>query len=442
VTMHTQAARHVRAWLPAPPPPRSPSLPRGTRPRPPSLGSPPDWLKAASLAMGVLVGGCYTPAPVFILQGPPEAVEVTGAPPEARLEIPPAPPDESYLWQPGYWNWDGGEYQWQEGMWMPPRDGYVLLGASYNFFGGCWHYRAPYWCPSRMCGATGHPRPTVAWHRETGPTYRPAVPNRVVNAPPTVQGPVANAPATHQNPVANAPATVQNPVVNAPPTPTTHRPPVAMEPAAHRQTIVLRDEPEPRAAIGDDRPTAPRPPTNLRTLPDYRGSHGSRPVFGDDPDAVRRPPAGFRTDSTGAVMVDHRGSGAARTVSFGGNSGTTQVVVVGRPDRPSMRQFSSPTSITGPAVTSPVYHAFTPVSPSVYHAPAPVYRSPIYQAAPPSYHPPVHYSPPQQVYYHPSSSRSVSAPVMPSVSGGARMGGHTGGHSFGGGGGHGGGGRR
>ena len=116
------------------------------------------FLISLPLALCSWLGGCYVPPPVYVLQAPPEQVQVAEAPPEPRLEIPPPSPDESYLWQPGYWNYDGSEYRWQEGAWMPPRDGYVLMGASYDFFGGCWHFRAPYWCPARRCGA-GHSGP-------------------------------------------------------------------------------------------------------------------------------------------------------------------------------------------------------------------------------------------------------------------------------------------
>ena len=58
----------------------------------------------------LLVAACRMPPPVYMIQGRPQPTQVPYAPPAPRLEVPPAPPDESYVWQDGYWSWDGSEY--------------------------------------------------------------------------------------------------------------------------------------------------------------------------------------------------------------------------------------------------------------------------------------------------------------------------------------------
>lgn len=50
------------------------------------------------------------------------------APIESAPAIPPVPPERipsppeanvTLIWQPGHWDWDGQQYRWSEGRWVP-----------------------------------------------------------------------------------------------------------------------------------------------------------------------------------------------------------------------------------------------------------------------------------------------------------------------------------
>src|ERR1700732_3205919 len=41
------------------------------------------------------------------------------APPVPGVEAVPAPPAPGYVWQPGYWSWNGVQYVWVPGTYVP-----------------------------------------------------------------------------------------------------------------------------------------------------------------------------------------------------------------------------------------------------------------------------------------------------------------------------------
>ncbi len=46
-------------------------------------------------------------------------------PPPLRVEIIPSPPQGSYVWQPGHWDWAGGNnYRWDPGRYVYRQAGY------------------------------------------------------------------------------------------------------------------------------------------------------------------------------------------------------------------------------------------------------------------------------------------------------------------------------
>lgn len=45
-------------------------------------------------------------------------VVVGFAPPAPVVEVVPAPPAPGYVWQPGYWSWNGVQYVWVPGAYV------------------------------------------------------------------------------------------------------------------------------------------------------------------------------------------------------------------------------------------------------------------------------------------------------------------------------------
>jgi hypothetical protein len=60
----------------------------------------------------------------------------------------PPPPDDGYLWTPGYWAWGPGGYYWIPGTWVsPPRVGVLWTPGYWAFGGGVYLFHAGYWGP-------------------------------------------------------------------------------------------------------------------------------------------------------------------------------------------------------------------------------------------------------------------------------------------------------
>jgi hypothetical protein len=73
-------------------------------------------------------------------------VVISQPPPPRRPEVVPAPPGPYYVWQPGYWSWQGrwvwinGSYLmpprpravWRPGYWAPHGRGYVWIGGHWR----------------------------------------------------------------------------------------------------------------------------------------------------------------------------------------------------------------------------------------------------------------------------------------------------------------------
>lgn len=72
---------------------------------------------------------------------------VVGIPPPAPLvETPPLPPPGGYVWQPGYWSWDGVRYVWVPGAYIArPRPYAVWVPGRWVRRGGGWFWIAGRW---------------------------------------------------------------------------------------------------------------------------------------------------------------------------------------------------------------------------------------------------------------------------------------------------------
>ena len=71
-------------------------------------------------------------------------VEIGVAPPAPRVEVVPAPRD-GYIYEKGHYGWDGRQYVWTEGQFIPKREGREWRSYVLEQRGNKWHYRAGHW---------------------------------------------------------------------------------------------------------------------------------------------------------------------------------------------------------------------------------------------------------------------------------------------------------
>ena len=67
------------------------------------------------LTLGFLLGGCAEPQPqVVYVPSPPVVTAPPPTPPPEAVVVSPGP---AYVWQPGYWSWQG-RWVWIRGAWV------------------------------------------------------------------------------------------------------------------------------------------------------------------------------------------------------------------------------------------------------------------------------------------------------------------------------------
>src|ERR1700745_3856681 len=88
-------------------------------------------------------------AALMLVAGPGVAragVVVGFAPPAPVVETVPVPPAPGYVWQPGYWSWNGVQYVWVPGVYvMPPYARAVWVPGTWVGRGGGWVGPAGHW---------------------------------------------------------------------------------------------------------------------------------------------------------------------------------------------------------------------------------------------------------------------------------------------------------
>ena len=73
-------------------------------------------------------------------------VYVTLAPPAPVVETRPAMPGSGYVWTPGFYNWNGSNYVWNNGAWVtPPRHHHHYVSGAWVHSHHGWYYRQGYW---------------------------------------------------------------------------------------------------------------------------------------------------------------------------------------------------------------------------------------------------------------------------------------------------------
>lgn len=73
-------------------------------------------------------------------------VIVTQAPPPVRVETQTVAPGPAYIWQKGYWRWNGARYAWVPGHWVQrPRPAAVWVEGHWIRRGGGWVWVGGHW---------------------------------------------------------------------------------------------------------------------------------------------------------------------------------------------------------------------------------------------------------------------------------------------------------
>jgi len=77
---------------------------------------------------------------------PAQALDITlnFAPPAPRYENVP-PPRYGYVWESGYWQWNGRRHVWVAGHWERARPGYAYVGPRWVESNGRWQYQERRW---------------------------------------------------------------------------------------------------------------------------------------------------------------------------------------------------------------------------------------------------------------------------------------------------------
>ncbi|HKT18430.1 MAG TPA: hypothetical protein VJR47_10340 [Stellaceae bacterium] len=79
------------------------------------------------------------------------ALAQTAPPPPLQTEVIPIPPPPGayarpWVWQPGYWRWNGREYRWVAGHYVRgPRAGAIWIPGEWVVVRGRYVWRAGHW---------------------------------------------------------------------------------------------------------------------------------------------------------------------------------------------------------------------------------------------------------------------------------------------------------
>ena len=277
-------------------------------------------------ALGLMgLGGCHAPPPVYIVQAAPQQLPVPTRPPEVQQEIRPSCPDEGWIWITGYWHWDGDEYQWVDGAWVPPRQGYSYYSANYLLINNQWMYQAAYWYPSHLprpggshLGYGGHG--SYQGHQGHQGHKGHTGSGTYGGQDTTPQGSDTPGKVRVSAPAANGQDTPGKVRVSAPPAPTGVDPDRRQKPPqggpgdnkaggawtrknkGQDKHLPAYDEDRRRRQIKPSR-TNPVQVKVLKGHVDYRGTRKGRMVFSNIPDGLQRNGHGYPTDRTGAIIL-------------------------------------------------------------------------------------------------------------------------------------------
>jgi hypothetical protein len=96
------------------------------------------------IAFALILGALPTASFAFVSVG----VSITVAPPALPVYVQPPCPAVGYIWTPGYWAYDSGDYYWVPGTWiMAPSPGLLWTPGYWGWGSGAYLWHAGYWGP-------------------------------------------------------------------------------------------------------------------------------------------------------------------------------------------------------------------------------------------------------------------------------------------------------
>ena len=99
----------------------------------------------AGFVVGLLAVGAYT-APLLSFAQPAELrIYVETAPPPPKESTPPMSSKAGYVWSPGYWNWSGTTFVWNEGDWVKVEPSKKWVGPTWTQEGNKWYFTPGHW---------------------------------------------------------------------------------------------------------------------------------------------------------------------------------------------------------------------------------------------------------------------------------------------------------
>ncbi len=103
-------------------------------------------LQQAAMATVIGLGAMTAALPAAAHAGAFIGISVNVAPPLLPIYDQPPIPARGYIWTPGYWAWDGGDYYWVPGTWvLAPRHGYLWTPAYWDYGDGGYVFHEGYW---------------------------------------------------------------------------------------------------------------------------------------------------------------------------------------------------------------------------------------------------------------------------------------------------------
>src|ERR1700743_3367566 len=96
------------------------------------------------LISGLLLASLPTTSFAFVSVG----ISVNIAPPALPVYVQPPCPAVGYIWTPGYWAYDEGDYYWVPGTWVAaPQPGFLWTPGYWGWGEGAYLWHAGYWGP-------------------------------------------------------------------------------------------------------------------------------------------------------------------------------------------------------------------------------------------------------------------------------------------------------
>jgi len=100
-------------------------------------------MKIGTAIAGTVVGISIL-AGAGIAQARSVEVEISSAPPAARVEAAPEP-RPGYIYERGHYGWDGHAYVWSEGRYIEERPGHVYTQPMIEHRGEHYYYHSGHW---------------------------------------------------------------------------------------------------------------------------------------------------------------------------------------------------------------------------------------------------------------------------------------------------------